>query len=145
MANLAGQFAGIVHFEVPAANAAALAQALSGLESSGLRLVIAQSEIPAAPAGRRIVKLKLTGLDRPGIVRELSRALAEHGISIDDLHTEILGDAASGAHLFTMKALLVVPEAVTSEALRGALEKLATDMTLDLALGEPAQTSNPRK
>jgi glycine cleavage system regulatory protein/folate-dependent phosphoribosylglycinamide formyltransferase PurN len=137
MANLAGQFAGIVHFEVPAQNAAALTQALSGLESTGLRVVIAQSEIPAAPAGRRIVKLDLTGLDRAGIVRELSRALAERGISIDDLHTEILGDAASGEHLFKMKALLVVPEAVSSEALRSALEKVATEMTLDLALGEP--------
>jgi glycine cleavage system regulatory protein/folate-dependent phosphoribosylglycinamide formyltransferase PurN len=136
MANLAGQFAGIVHFEVPAANAGALAQALSDLESNGLRVVIARSDIPAAPAGRRIVKLELTGLDRPGIVRELSRALAERGISIDDLHTEILGDAASGEHLFRMMALLVVPAAVSSETLRSGLEKLASDMTLDIALGE---------
>jgi hypothetical protein len=37
-----------------------------------------------------------------------------------------------------MKALLVVPEVVSNEALRSALEKIATDMTLDLALGEPA-------
>jgi hypothetical protein len=32
-----------------------------------------------------------------------------------------------------------VPEAVSSEALRSALEKIATDMTLDIALGEPVQ------
>jgi methionyl-tRNA formyltransferase len=136
MANLAGQFAGIVHFEVPPPNAAALAQALRDLESTGLRVVIAQSQTPAAPAGRRIVKLELTGLDRPGIVRELSRNLAERGVSIDDLHTEVLGNAASGEHLFSMKAVLVVPETVSSEALRRALEKLATEMTLDIALGD---------
>ena len=75
MANLAGQFAGMVHFEVPAQNAEPLTQALRGLESSGLRVVIAKVETPPAPAGRRMVKLELTGLDRPGIVRDLSRSL----------------------------------------------------------------------
>jgi glycine cleavage system regulatory protein/folate-dependent phosphoribosylglycinamide formyltransferase PurN len=136
MTNLGGQFAGIVHFEVPAQNAEALAQALRELESSGLRVVIARSETPAAPAGRRMVGLELTGLDRPGIVRGLSRNLAELGVSIDDLHTEILGNAATGEHLFKVKALLVVPDALGSETLRAALEKLATEMTLDIALGE---------
>jgi glycine cleavage system regulatory protein/folate-dependent phosphoribosylglycinamide formyltransferase PurN len=141
MANLAGAFAGIVHFEVPVQNAAPLAQALRDLESTGLNVAIAQSQTPAAPAGRRLVKLELAGLDRPGIVRELSRGLAEQGVSIDDLHTDILGGAASGEHLFKVKALLVVPEKVSSEALRTMLEKLATDMTLDLAFGEDATTA----
>ena len=138
MANLAGQFAGIVHFEVPAANAAALTQALRDLEAKGLRIVIAQTDTPAPPAGRRLVKLELTGLDRPGIVRDLSRNLAERGVSIDDLHTEILGNAPSGEHLFQVKAILVVPHALSSDELRRGLEALATEMTLDLGLGEAA-------
>jgi hypothetical protein len=41
-----GQFAGIVHFEVPADRADALADALRGLEASGLRIVIAKSVVP---------------------------------------------------------------------------------------------------
>ena len=138
MANLAGQFAGIVHFDVPVTNAAALVQALRDLEASGLRVVVAQSESSAPPAGRRIVKLDLTGLDRPGIVRNLSRALSEHGVSIDDLHTELLGSKAAAEHLFQVKAMLVVPEKLTSEALRALLEKLASEMTLDLALDDDA-------
>ncbi|HEY8709992.1 MAG TPA: formyltransferase family protein, partial [Burkholderiaceae bacterium] len=44
MAKLAGEFAGMVHFEVPRENADALATALRALESSGLRVVIAKSE-----------------------------------------------------------------------------------------------------
>jgi glycine cleavage system regulatory protein len=135
MANLAGQFAGMVHFEVPAKNAEPLAQALQALETSGLRVVIQKSEAPPAPAGRRMVKLELTGLDRPGIVRELSRSLAEHGVSIDDLHTEIVSEGASSEHLFKVKALLVVPESLSNETLRGALGTLANEMTVDLALG----------
>jgi glycine cleavage system regulatory protein/folate-dependent phosphoribosylglycinamide formyltransferase PurN len=138
MANLAGQFAGMAHFEVPAKNAEPLAQALRGLESSGQRVVIAKSETPPAPAGRRIVKLELTGLDRPGIVRDLSRSLAERSVSIDDLHTEIVSDGASAEHLFKVKALLVVPDSLPNDTLRSALGTLANEMMVDIALGEHA-------
>ena len=138
MTNLAGQFAGIVHFDVPARNAEPLAQALRGLESSGLRIVIAQSETPAAPPGRRIVSLELAGVDRPGIVRDLSRSLAERGVSIDDLHTEIV-DGESAQHLFKVRAVLVVPESLRTETLRGALDALASEMMVDIALGENAR------
>jgi glycine cleavage system regulatory protein len=138
MTNLAGQFAGMVHFEVPVKNAEPLAQALRALETSGLRVVIATSKTPPPPAGRRIVNLELTGLDRPGIVRDLSRALAAHGVSIDDLHTEIVDGGAKPEHLFKVNALLVVPESLSNETLRDALAALAREMMVDIALGEHA-------
>ena len=136
MSNLAGQFAGIVHFDVPAPNAEPLAQALRGLESSGLRIVIAQSETASAPPGRRIVTLELTGVDRPGIVRDLSHHLADKGVSIDDLHTEIVDGAAPAQHLFKVRAVLVVPESLPTATLRSALDQLASEMMVDMALGE---------
>ena len=138
MANLAGQFAGMVHFEVPAQNAEPLAQALRGLEASGLRVVIEKVETPSAPAGRRMVKLELTGLDRPGIVRDLSRNLAQQAVSIDDLHTEIVDGGTSAEHLFKVKALLVVPDSLPNEKSRQALDALANEMMVDIALGEHA-------
>jgi methionyl-tRNA formyltransferase len=88
------------------------------------------------PPGRRIVKLELTGVDRPGIIRDLSRNLAERGVSIDDLHTEIVDDGASAEHLFKVRAVLVVPDSLSNDTLRGVLEKLASEMMLDMALGE---------
>jgi len=136
MTNLAGQFAGIVHFDVPAPNAEPLAQALRGLESSGLRIVIAQSEVASAPPGRRIVVLELTGVDRPGIVRDLSRHLADKGVSIDDLHTEIVDGGTPPRHLFKVRAVLVVPESLPTATLRSALDQLASEMMVDIALGE---------
>jgi len=136
MASLAGQFAGMVHFEVPSENADALATALRGLESSGLRVVIVQSQGAAAPAGRRIVKLELVGHDRPGIVRDLSSSLAERGVSIQELHTEIVSAAMSAEHLFKVKALLLVPQSLHNDELRQALEALANEMMVDIALGE---------
>ncbi|MDQ2961629.1 MAG: formyl transferase [Pseudomonadota bacterium] len=136
IATLAGQFAGLVHFEVPPQNAEPLAAALSGLQPSGVHVAIAKQEQIPVPAGRRVVKLELVGHDRPGIVRDLSGSLASRRVSIEDLHTEIVNGATPAEQLFKVKALLVVPESVPNEELRRALEPLMKEMTVDIALGE---------
>ncbi|HEV8255443.1 MAG TPA: formyltransferase family protein [Casimicrobiaceae bacterium] len=136
IATLAGQFAGLVHFEVPPQNAEPLAAALSGLQPSGVYVAIAKQEQIPVPAGRRVVKLELVGHDRPGIVRDLSGSLASRRVSIEDLHTEIVSGATPAEQLFKVKALLVVPESVPNDELRRALEPLMKEMTVDIALGE---------
>jgi methionyl-tRNA formyltransferase len=138
MANLAGQFAGMVHFEVSDASADALASALGSLESAGLRIVIARSHAGGAPPARRRVRLELVGHDRPGIVRDLSGSLAQRGVSIEELETHVASAAMSGEQLFKVKALLAVPAGLPDAELRGALEALANEMMVDLELGEPA-------
>jgi len=136
LANLAGEFAGMVHFEVPRENADALAAALKGLESAGLRLVVAKSDGNEAPAGLRGVDLELVGEDRLGIVSNLTRILAESGISIEHIHTEIAAGKGPGKPTFKVAAHLLVPKALSSDALRSKLEGLANEMMLDIALGE---------
>ena len=136
LANLAGEFAGMVHFEVPKENADALADALRGLESSGLRLVIAKGDGAGAPSGLRGVELELVGEDRIGIVSNLTRILAESGISIETIHTELAGGKPSGKATFKVAAHLLVPQSLSSEDLRRRLETLASEMMVDIALGE---------
>ncbi len=138
IATLAGQFAGLVHFEVPPPNAEPLAAALRKLEPSGVHVVIAKKEQIPVPAGRRAVKLELVGHDRPGIVRELSGSLARRRVSIEDLHTEIIDGSTPAEQLFKVKAFLLVPETVPNDELRRALEPLMKEMTVDIALGETA-------
>ena len=134
MANLAGQFAGIVHFEVPTENADALSDALRGLEGSGLRIVIDKSLVPPMLDGRRVVMLELVGPDRPGIVRELSRSLADRGVSIEELHTEIV-TANSAGHTFKVRALLMVPDALANADLQRGLDALESAMSVDIEVG----------
>jgi glycine cleavage system regulatory protein len=139
MASLAGQFAGMVHFEVAEENAEALSQALRGLEAMGLRVVIVKSETwRTAPAGRRAVRLELVGHDRAGIVRELSGSLAKLDVSIEELHTQVVSAAMSGERLFKVKASLALPAAVANEQLQQALEGLANEMMVDIELAERA-------
>jgi methionyl-tRNA formyltransferase len=132
MASLAGQFAGIVHFEVAPERADALVHALRALETMGLQVLLVRSDASAAPDARRRIRLELVGHDRPGIVRDLSGSLAERGVSIDELHTEVVSAAMSAEHLFKCKAMLAVPESLAEHELQRALETLANEMMIDI-------------
>ena len=87
MARLAGKFAGIVLVDVPGEQIEALRAALDGLGArDGLAVTITAVEgADAGPA--HVLTLHLMGQDRPGIVQQVSAALAEHGVSIEELHT----------------------------------------------------------
>ena len=136
MATLAGEFAGMVHLEVPRAQAEALAEALRALETSGLRIVVAKSDSGTAPSGFRGVELELIGEDRVGIVSQLTHILAVRGVSIEHIHTEIAHAAPAAKPTFKVNAHLLVPKAVDANALRHELEALAREMMVDIALGE---------
>jgi glycine cleavage system regulatory protein/folate-dependent phosphoribosylglycinamide formyltransferase PurN len=136
LSRLAGEFAGMVHFEVPRENADALADSLRGLESAGLRLVIAKSDPAQVPGGLRGIELELVGADRLGIVSNLTRILAEAGISIEHIHTEIVGAKGSAQATFKVAAHLLVPNVLSSDELRSRLGLLANEMMVDIALGD---------
>jgi methionyl-tRNA formyltransferase len=136
MTRLAGEFAGTVHFEVPREHADALASSLRGLESSGLQVVIAKSDGANVPATLRSVELELVGEDRVGIVSRLTKILAERGVSIENMHTEIVRSGVSGKQTFKVGAHLLAPAALSIDALRRELGTLASEMMVDIALGE---------
>jgi methionyl-tRNA formyltransferase len=135
MTRLAGEFAGMVHFEVPRENADNLANSLRGLQSSGLQVVVARSDGVSAPA-LRVFELELVGEDRLGIVSNLTRMLAERGISIESIHTDIVRSGVSGKQTFKVEAHLLVPANLSVDALKKELGTLASEMMLDIALGE---------
>ena len=134
MARLAGEFAGIVEVSVAAAEADALSRALQSLK--GLRIQIAEARITEAPeaAGERPLRLEVVGQDRPGIVREISQALARRGVNVDELETRCESAPMSGEALFKATALLRLPEGVSEQALSDELEKIAGDLMVDLTL-----------
>lgn len=138
MARLAGEFAGMVHFDVPRDNADAFVAALQGLASNGLQVTVARSESGTRADGWRGFELELVGDDRVGIVSELTRMLAERGVSIETIHTEIVRHGATGKPTFKIGAHLLVPAALSIDALRSELGTLANTMMVDIALGERA-------
>jgi glycine cleavage system regulatory protein len=134
MANLAGQFAGIVHLELPDANTQALMAAFGEIERTGMRLLITRGNAPANEPAIDVLRLEVVGNDHPGIVRDISGALAGLGVSIENLVTDRVSGACSGDALFRATAELQVPDDIATSELRTALEALAQDLVVDLTL-----------
>jgi len=106
MSRLGGHFAGILRVEVPEDKEPQLAAALQKLQSRGLTVVVHPDEPKAAPPSARLSVLEIVGQDRPGIVRQISHALASFGVNVEELHTECLSAAMSGETLFKARATL---------------------------------------
>lgn len=137
MARLAGQFAGIVWVEAPAESVEALTKALEDLGGRGLTVTVrrpgAEAEAPAAQ-GEVVLTLQLLGLDRPGIVRDVSRALAAASVNVVELETQAYSAPMSGEEMFQADATLTAPAGTDVEAVREELEKIAERLALDLSL-----------
>lgn len=134
MARMAGQFAGILRVAVPEASSQALLDELQSLQAQQIRVQVAASG--DNPAGQwQAMQLDLLGNDRPGIVRDVSRHLAERGVNVERLTTEVRAAPMSGEPLFHAEALLAVPASVSTADLKAHLESLADDLMVELKLG----------
>jgi glycine cleavage system regulatory protein len=133
MAQLAGQFAGILNISLPAERLPALHDALESLAGQGLR-VVSETTPPREQRAFRGLRLEITGNDRPGIVRDISRALAARGVNVEELDTSQESAAMSGDPLFHARALLRVPTELDVNELRRTLERIADDLMIDVAL-----------
>jgi glycine cleavage system regulatory protein len=133
MSRLGGQFAGILRVQVPAEAEAALTRALSGLASRGLSVVVQPDQPPATSVPAESRQLELIGQDRPGIVQEITSALARHGVNVEELETECISAAMSGETLFKARARVLVPASADVAALKAELEKIASDLIVEVA------------
>jgi glycine cleavage system regulatory protein len=133
MARLAGQFAGIVLVTVETSRTDELVAALRGREGEGLQVTVRATRPATPPATSARVHLQLTGQDRPGIVRDVSRRLVERGINIEELESEVASAPMSGERMFTARMELLVPAHVTLGDVRTSLEALASELMVDLS------------
>jgi glycine cleavage system regulatory protein len=137
MAHLAGKFAGVLRAEIPSDRTRAVLEALEHLEERGLKVVAELATTPPAAEGRRSMDLEVVGLDRPGIVREISQLLARHAINVEELSTDRVSAPMSGEMLFRAQARVHVPAATDLTAVRAGLERLANDLMVEIKLAEP--------
>ena len=137
MAHLAEKFAGIVRVEFPSDKVPAFKNALMALEETGFRITVEGATASAPPAGT-VLSLDLVGPDHPGIVRDISRCLAERGVSVEEMKTDTREAPMGGGTLFSAQARVRVPTSLSAEELRHALEGLAGALMVDIALREEA-------
>lgn len=133
MARLAGQFAGILRVGVPVEACDDLVSALQDLSKHGIRVQLAQSGIAPDSECKSIV-MTLVGNDRPGIVRDITALLSRQGVNLENLITDVVPAPMSSELLFHAEAVLAVPLSLSLEDLQAALETLADDLMVELAL-----------
>lgn len=139
MTRLAGQFAGLVHVHAPAERAGDLERALG--EVVGLRVVVARAPGEEPAGDTHVLELEVHGQDHPGIVHQLSEAIAAREISIEKLESEVSSAPMTGQKMFQARARLRAPKRVGLDDLTDALEAIAADLMVEVRLAEPAVRS----
>ena len=134
MCQLGGEFAGILRVEIPSEKKNALLDALKKI--SGLNVVVQPGEPVALSIAGRQTKLELVGSDRPGIVREITSALARANVNVEEFFSEVVSAPMSGETLFKATARLQLPDRCDVAALKKDLEKIAADLFVDVSLAD---------
>nr|WP_136681461.1 ACT domain-containing protein [Neptunomonas sp. XY-337] len=136
LSHLGGKFAGIVIVDIDEAESAQLQHALNDLASDGLIVtseVITQADNvpPTQP-----LTIELIGHDKPGIVREISQALAKRHVNVEQLTTALVSGSMSAELLFKAEAQLLAPETLDLDDLQADLENIASDLMVDISLNK---------
>jgi glycine cleavage system regulatory protein len=134
MSRLGGEFAGILRIELPADKKQPLLDALQKI--SGLTVVVQSDAASKMTAPGRPARLELIGHDRPGIVREISAALARAEVNVEEFTSERVSAPMSGEMLFKAAAHLQLPVNCDLAALKAGLEKIAADLLVDISFAE---------
>lgn len=135
MARLAGQFAGIVRIECPESAVDELLAELHTPAAPGIPGLSVQAvrEAVAEPAKRRTLVVDVMGNDRPGIVRELTTAIANAGGNVEELTTGLESAPMSGHPMFRARGRVSIPENAETGTLTAAIENLGADLTVDVS------------
>jgi glycine cleavage system regulatory protein len=104
------------------------------LKAQGLQVIIHARGTAGVLTSGVLASIAVVGHDRPGILRSVSAVLAQHGLNVEDLASERVSAPMGGGTLFQARATVSVPPGTNLSAVRTDLEKLASDLMVDLTL-----------
>ena len=138
MTILAGEFAMIIIVSLPQkVDLGYLEEKLDPVRRS-LSLVLSIKELGPdelrRAKGERETKymISVLGVDRPGIVYRVTEILAEHGINITDVQTQMAGE--KDQPIYTMVIEVEVPKALDMKAVSGELEERGRELKIDVSV-----------
>ncbi|MBT4522468.1 MAG: glycine cleavage system protein R [Halieaceae bacterium] len=134
LSQLGGKFAGLILISLPVDSGTALEQALKGLSKSGLSMRVTPTSSGHALTSSHEISLSVIGPDRPGIVREISQAMASQDINVVSLESQICSAPMSGEMLFEASIRAQIPQDTNLDQLSDRLDDIANEMTLDIGL-----------
>ncbi|NVK74080.1 glycine cleavage system protein R [Marinomonas sp. CT5] len=132
MAHLADKFAGILTLSVPLEHQQALVNALRNFEELGLHVTVELANLHDAKGST--LALSVVGNDRPGIVKEVSQVLHSLMVNVKELTTTCEPAPMSSDMLFKTEMVLVVPNDLPLSELETSLEKISSDLMVELSV-----------
>jgi glycine cleavage system transcriptional repressor len=134
MARLGGEFAILMLLDMPAEKTSQLESAFSSLAGQGYQLTAKPTS--RVEATGRPYRVEVRGADHEGIIRQIAKGLAESGVNMESVETGTSQAPNTGTLLFTMSALVAVPETVEDSDWISALMDAGEASGVDVEVSE---------
>ena len=133
LSRLCGQFTGIVHIEIEAANKASLISALKALSNDGIDIAVQDAQGVKADEGEvNGLQILVEANDRPGIINEITESLARENVNIDNIDTEVASASMAGYAIFRAHLFLAMPDDLSDNDLEEILEGVSDDLMVSI-------------
>ncbi len=136
--SLGGDFAMLMFVTAPEEEIDALRRTLEELHFIKFDVQTRLTEVTEREddSGATVCAISVAGADHMGIVYQVTRYLADQGINVESMTTEVVAAPMSGSPLFTMAAEVRVPSKLSIEDLREALEFIGDELGVDTQVSE---------
>ena len=132
MSRMAGKFAGIALIEVSRERLDALKEELQGIPD--VSVIVEMTDTQDSDAGMLSYQLNIVGLDRLGILQEVTNELSRKNINVIELETRVNSAPMSGDKMFHADASVLVPSSVDLIDLHDRLDAVTDDLGVDILL-----------
>mgnify|MGYP003657483302 CR=1 FL=1 len=134
MCRLGGQFAGLARVDIDSARADTLRSVIESIALDGVSVTVQADTAAPVEFASSSVNVELVGQDRPGLLREITGVFARHNLNVEDLTSEVTEAPQGGGMIFRADATVSVPSTADLDAVGDDLEKIATDLMVDISL-----------
>ncbi len=133
MARLGGEFAILMMVSVPEQKFDALREAMRQLPDEGYKISTRETKrgVSTRYVGWNAYRVKVSGADHEGIIHDIAHHLAEQGINIETMDTDVIDAPMSGGSLFTMDAVVYAPPNLKLEVWRDELDEVGDKLNVD--------------
>lgn len=134
LAHMAGQFTGIVRIVVGKDHAEPLCAALTALQGEGFKISLESVQPEESEHHGVTQQVDVVGIDRPGIVKELSASLARHHINVTRMASDVRSAPMTGEPLFEATLQINCPESLNSDQFEDEIAEVANELDIDISL-----------
>ena len=132
LSRLGGQFAGVVSISVATSVIKELTAQLNQLSTDEIHIKVHQQLTNEEESLNNVIDIEVEANDRPGIVEEISTALANKSINVEKITTSCESASMAGYNLFKATLKVALRDNMTAEDLEAVLEDVSDDVMVTI-------------